>query len=209
MTQSTTTLWQKILGLLGLAKTPASAETSLSRSATWKRFCRTFQQADDVAQNRAGHCAIERKGARKLFKALDQAPAQLAELRQNDLLGPCEQELLAIEIARLDREVRRRTRADDEDPGRVAFQAPAKKSLHDLSERIDALQGLCRAESVHPEAAELVLAGVEADIKTLGNRTMLRQLAMARRGEAGEIRSRAQQCVDQIRAAAGQIRLTA
>ncbi len=208
MSRSTTTLWQKILRRLGLVKAPAPAETSLSRSATWKRFCRTFQQADDVAQNRAGHCAIQRKGARKLRKALDQAPAQLDQLRQSDLLGPCEKELLDIEIARLDREVRRRTQSGG-DQARVAFQSPAKKSLHDLSERIDGLQGLCQAEPVHAEAAELVLAGVEADIKTLGNRTMLRQLAMARRGEAGEIRSRAQQCVDQIRAAAGQIRLTA
>ncbi|MFP4356155.1 MAG: hypothetical protein ACLFUJ_13620 [Phycisphaerae bacterium] len=150
------------------------------------------------------------RGARRLTAAMKAWPEELATMEQSGLIGPAERQLLELEARCLERDVRARLGMElSAEQARIASQAPAAKSLHDLCLRIEALEALSQAQPKHAQAAELILADAAAHVKILGNRTMLRQLVLARRGEAGEIRSRAQQCIDRIRTATGDIRKTA
>ena len=182
----------------------------LATDGSWKRLLKTWQQADDVAQGRAGHFPFDARGKARLLADLAKVHQQFALLSDRGLLNASELSLLTAELERLTQAVH--LRKSSEEVGRTDTatpSAPAKESLHYLSEVVRHLETLIGEDQLHSEAVELVLAHVSADLSNLGNRAMLSQLAMARRSEAGQVRNRAQQAVDAVRARLSDVRMSA
>ena len=208
MTRTATTgIFRGFFSLLGLSR-PADGQADSSHggddinsSAHWKKFSKTWQEAEDIAVGRLGDFPFNRKGKARMLDAIAMCATHIDALESDTTINAAEAAMLRKDTDRLARAVeeKRTIEQADEPKTRTTIKVPAMASMIMLRERLGLLGQLAQANRLHSDVIEMILIPIERDMKTLNNSTMLSQLAVSLRGEATELRQQGREHIEQIK----------
>jgi hypothetical protein len=182
---------------------PASAQEALAGDPLWKRILAAWQEAEAVASGKRGDYPFDEKGKASLLASLETTDADLKLLRDKNLLTEPEAALLREDLTALAGgvEAKRPTElrnATCYEP--VAIPIPVAQSAGRLAARLPLLKSLATGATIHPEAARVALATLEADVKLLDEPGALDKIKIPEsRVQARQSRDAARSALDGIR----------
>ena len=147
--------------------------TDPQKTKEWQTIIAAWKLAEPMAKS-----GVSTTAERKIVAAaLTDATVGALRLGRAGLLSMAEAELLVSEVMRIQGRIYR-NRATDSNVScyRMAPIQPGKVSLDRLSARLPLLQRLAKSGKVNAPVLQKVLASIEADIATLSDEALLKQM---------------------------------
>jgi hypothetical protein len=180
----------------------ADPPDSLAKAEPWTLMESSLKMADGFLAKPAPDDANEQW---VVLIRLEWSRSDLVALQRVGLLHAAEAEFLLAYLSDLDQPVYQKGATEVLDPTRPplpvkdALTPPGQQSLTHLKTRLPILEKLAAADTLHPEAAAMILGIVEADLKILDDKGAGDLKTDPEKQEAEKVKKATQAAVEKIR----------